>query len=242
MRQLIDQNKYKNVIALSSSLGKDVIPRVAANYDSQPIGDITEVLDENTFIRPTYAGNAFTKIKTSDPIKFLTFRPTSFDEMTGKCDSITVEKLTDPSFPKEPQTKFVKEEISSSNKPELTSARIVVSGGRAVKSKENFAIIEELANAFGDAAVGASRAAVDAGYCPNELQVGQTGKVVAPELYVAVGISGAVQHLAGMKDSKYIVAINTRPEEPIFEVATYGLVGDLFKVLPELTEKLKKLK
>lgn len=220
------------MVGLSTNLGKDIIPRVAGQHGSQPISDIIEVCSPKIFLRPTYAGNAITKVESSEKINFLTFRASNFDEASEAQGSPMVEDLD---IAGEVRTSLVSEDSADSEKPDLTTARIVVSGGRGVKSKENFSIISKLAEAFGDAAVGASRAAVDAGYCPNDMQVGQTGKVVAPELYLAFGISGAVQHLAGMKDSKVIVAVNTNPDEPIFEVANYGLEGDLFKVVPELT-------
>lgn len=191
-------------------------------------------------MRPTYAGNALSKVQSEEPIDFITVRPSAFSDLESGQNSADVEELTIGDYT--PKATFVSEEKSDSSKPDLTTAKIVVSGGRGVKSKENFEVIYKLAEAFGDAAVGASRAAVDAGYCPNEMQVGQTGKVVAPDLYIAVGISGAVQHLAGMKDSKYVVAINNRPDEPIFEIADYGLEADLFKAVPELTEKIAKIK
>jgi len=206
-----------------------------------------DILGKDLFLRPTYASNALTEVKSSDKIKFLTVRATNFEKYQGKGGKIeSVEKVDfEPIYSKlnkDTLTKFVKEELVSGDKPELTSAKIVVSGGRGLKNGENFKLLDDLANALGNCAVGASRAAVDAGYVPNDMQIGQTGKVVAPDLYIAIGISGAIQHLAGMKDSKIIVAINKDPEAPIFQVANYGIVGDLFKIIPELTEKVKALK
>jgi electron transfer flavoprotein alpha subunit len=228
---------YDVLLAPATSMGKNVAPRVAALLDVAQISDIVEVKAPDTFVRPVYAGNALETVKTSDKKIVATIRTTAFASM-GEGGATAIELVTAPA----PLglTTFQGSEISVSERPELTAARIVVSGGRGMQSGENFkTLIEPLADRLG-AAVGASRAAVDAGYMPNDHQVGQTGKVVAPELYIAVGISGAIQHLAGMKDSKVIVAINRDAEAPIFQVADYGLVGDLFTVLPELDAELKK--
>ncbi|MEZ5935955.1 MAG: FAD-binding protein [Alphaproteobacteria bacterium] len=228
---------YDALLAASTTMGKNVMPRVAALLDIAQLSDIVEVLGPDTFKRYIYAGNALATVKTSDARKVITVRTTAFEPAAAEGGSaeVTTVAAVDPAGLSE----FVGREVSRGERPELTSAGIVVSGGRGMGSGENFAIIEALADQLG-AAVGASRAAVDAGYVPNEYQVGQTGKIVAPELYVAVGISGAIQHLAGMKDSKVIVAINKDEEAPIFQVADYGLVADLFKAVPELTEELKK--
>ncbi|WP_374643255.1 electron transfer flavoprotein subunit alpha/FixB family protein [Tabrizicola sp.] len=225
---------YEHIVAASGALSKSVLPRVAALLDVMVISEVLAVHDAATFDRPIYAGNAIQTVKTSDAKKVLTIRTATFDA-AGKGGSAPVEKVSasvDGSL-----SSWVEDKVASSDRPELTSAGIVVSGGRGVGSQADFALIEKLADKL-NAAVGASRAAVDSGYAPNDWQVGQTGKVVAPELYVAVGISGAIQHLAGMKDSKVIVAINKDEEAPIFQVADYGLVADLFTAVPELIEKL----
>jgi electron transfer flavoprotein alpha subunit len=228
---------YSHMLAATSAVGKNVMPRLAALLDLQPISDIAAVVDADTFVRPIYAGNGMATVKSSDTKKIITVRAASFDPVATDGGSASTEAVSVGDLPG--MSQFVSAELSKSERPELTAARVVISGGRGMQSGENFKLIEPIADKLG-AAVGASRAAVDAGFVPNEFQVGQTGKIVAPELYVAIGISGAIQHLAGMKDSKVIVAINKDEEAPIFQVADYGLVADLFKALPELKEELER--
>ena len=225
---------YSHVLAAATSIGKDVMPRVAALLNSQQISEITKVVSADTFVRPIYAGNALETVQSSDKIKIITVRATAFDKVA---DGGNAEVVDVPAIAVTATSRFVSIQESKSERPELTSARVVVSGGRGLGSKENFHLLDTIATKL-NAALGASRAAVDAGYVPNDWQVGQTGKVVAPELYIAVGISGAIQHLAGMKESKVIVAINKDENAPIFEIADYGLVGDLFTILPELEKAL----
>jgi electron transfer flavoprotein alpha subunit len=228
---------YTHLFAASTAIGKNVMPRAAALLDTQPISDICAVIDADNFVRPFYAGNALATVKSSDTLKVLTVRAASFDPVAATGGSAVVEHVAPVSLPD--LSRFVSAELSKSERPELTAARVVISGGRGMQNGDNFKLIEPIADRLG-AAVGASRAAVDAGFVPNDFQVGQTGKIVAPELYIAVGISGAIQHLAGMKDSKVIVAINKDEEAPIFQVADYGLVADLFTALPELAAELNK--
>jgi len=224
---------YTHVMFAATAAGKNVMPRVAAQLDVSGISDITEVVSEDTFVRPIYAGNAMATVKSSDKVKVIGVRTTAFEAGSGGSASVETIAAVAPSD----LISFVGQELSKSDRPELTSADIVISGGRGMQSGEHFVMLDDIAAKL-NAAVGASRAAVDAGFVPNEYQVGQTGKVVAPNLYIAVGISGAIQHLAGMKDSKVIVAINKDEEAPIFQVADYGLVADLFDAIPELSKAL----
>jgi electron transfer flavoprotein alpha subunit len=228
---------YSHVLAPATTSGKNLMPRVAALLDVMQISDISAVESADTFVRPIYAGNALATVQSMDPIKIITVRGTAFAPAAAEGGNAPIEAV--PSTGSAGTTEFVRAELSKSERPELTSARVIISGGRGMQSGDNFHLLEKVADKLG-AAVGASRAAVDAGFVPNDYQVGQTGKIVAPELYVAVGISGAIQHLAGMKDSKVIVAINKDEEAPIFQIADYGIVGDLFKILPELDEELGK--
>ena len=226
---------YSHILSPATAMGKSVSPRIAALLDVAQISEITSVVSADTFIRPIYAGNALATVQSKDKIKVITIRSTGFDAAARTGGSAAVEKLN--AAPDAGMSQMMGRELTKSDRPELTAAKVIVSGGRGMGSGENFKILEPLADRLG-AAMGASRAAVDAGFVPNDWQVGQTGKIVAPELYIAVGISGAIQHLAGMKDSRVIIAINKDAEAPIFEIADYGIVGDLFTVVPELVKEL----
>lgn len=228
-------NKYSYILMAATTTGKNIIPRAAALADAQPISDVISIVNKDTFKRPIYAGNVIATIQSNDKIKFMTVRATAFESVLKESSPTAIEVI-EKSFDLG-KSEFIKNDTVFSERPELTSARVIISGGRGMLDEKNFKLLENLADKFGGA-VGASRAAVDSGFAPNDMQVGQTGKIVAPDLYIAVGISGAIQHLAGMKESKIIVAINKDPEAPIFKAADYGLVADLFDVIPELVEKL----